>query len=155
MWHCSLFPTDIDSHFYIVHYLNRVTLGKDYFTLEKLLPSVTLDKYFIGKGFFAEYFFLTLRKDFAECQKTLGKLRIEFFFQKTAKPFFIIIGTTLHQTIYLLNRPIIFHYCFRSNLHILWMVRFRLTTSRSCIPSYTTTLLHQLCLYYVFISHVL
>jgi hypothetical protein len=50
------------------------TLGKGYFTL---------GKYFIGKGFFAEYFFRTLGKDFAECpkstrqRKTLGKLKIE------------------------------------------------------------------------------
>jgi hypothetical protein len=36
-----------------------------------------LGKYFIGKGFFAEYFFRTLGKDFVECRKTLGKLRIE------------------------------------------------------------------------------
>jgi hypothetical protein len=33
----------------------------------KALPSVTLDKHFIGKRFFAEYFFWTLGKDFAEC----------------------------------------------------------------------------------------
>jgi hypothetical protein len=31
------------------------------------------------------------------------------------------------------------------------MVGFELTTSLSRIPSYTTKLLHQLCLYYVFI----
>jgi hypothetical protein len=52
------------------HYRNRVlcrvskTLGKCYFTL---------GKYFIGKGLFAEYFFRTLGKVFAECQKALGK----------------------------------------------------------------------------------
>jgi hypothetical protein len=39
----------------------------------KPLPSVTLGKYFIGKEFFAEYFFRTLGKDFVECQKTLEK----------------------------------------------------------------------------------
>jgi hypothetical protein len=39
----------------------------------KALPSVTLGKEFIGKGFFAECFFRTLGKDFAECQKALGK----------------------------------------------------------------------------------
>jgi hypothetical protein len=31
------------------------------------------------------------------------------------------------------------------------MVRFELATSLSRIPFYTNTLLHQLCLYYVFI----
>jgi hypothetical protein len=39
----------------------------------KPLPSETLGKYFIGKGFFAEYFFWILGKDFAECQNALGK----------------------------------------------------------------------------------
>jgi hypothetical protein len=39
----------------------------------KPLPSVTLGKDFIGKAFFAEYFFRTHDKDFAECQKALGK----------------------------------------------------------------------------------
>jgi hypothetical protein len=39
----------------------------------KPLLSVTLDKQFIGKWFFAEYFFWTLDKDFAECRKALGK----------------------------------------------------------------------------------
>jgi hypothetical protein len=52
----------------------------------KPLPSVTLGKYFIGKGFFAEYFFRTIGKHFAECQKALGKLRIEKI-KKTAKYF--------------------------------------------------------------------
>jgi hypothetical protein len=41
-----------------------------------LLPNVTLDKYFIGKGLFVEYFFRELGKDFAECLKTLGKKNI-------------------------------------------------------------------------------
>jgi hypothetical protein len=39
----------------------------------RLLPSVALGKYFIGKEFFAEYFFRTLDKNFAECRKALGK----------------------------------------------------------------------------------
>jgi hypothetical protein len=39
----------------------------------KSLSSVTFDKYFIDKWFFAEYFFWALDKDFVECQKTLGK----------------------------------------------------------------------------------
>jgi hypothetical protein len=42
----------------------------------KPLSSVTLGKYFIGKGFFAEYFFRTLGKSTRQ-RKTLGKLRIE------------------------------------------------------------------------------
>jgi hypothetical protein len=54
------------------------TLGKGYFTL---------GKYFTGKEFFVEYFFRTLGKDFAECQKILGKLRIEKI-KKIAKHFF-------------------------------------------------------------------
>ena len=39
----------------------------------KSLPSVTLGKHFIGKGFFADYFFRTLGKDFTECRKAPGK----------------------------------------------------------------------------------
>jgi hypothetical protein len=68
----------------VPHYRNRVlcrvskTLGKGYFTLDKAFAEGntrqrTLDKYFIGKGFFAEYFFRTLGKDFAECRKALSK----------------------------------------------------------------------------------
>jgi hypothetical protein len=54
-------------------YLPSVYLAKAILHSAKPLPSVTLGKYFIGKGFFAEYFFRTLGKDFAECQKALGK----------------------------------------------------------------------------------
>jgi hypothetical protein len=54
------------------------TLGKGYFTLGKGFAECntrqrTLGKNFIGKGIFAECFFLTLDKDFAKCQKALGK----------------------------------------------------------------------------------
>jgi hypothetical protein len=54
------------------------TLDQGYFTLSKAFAECntrqrTLGKYFIGKEFFAEYFFRTLGKDFAECQKALGK----------------------------------------------------------------------------------
>jgi hypothetical protein len=69
------------------HYRNRVicrvskTLGKDYFTL---------GKYFIDKGFFVEYFFRTLDKDFAECRKALGKLRIEKKFKKNNRKIFFL-----------------------------------------------------------------
>jgi hypothetical protein len=54
------------------------TIGKGNFTLGKAFIECntrqrTLGKYFIGKWFFAEYFFRTLGKDFAECQKALGK----------------------------------------------------------------------------------
>jgi hypothetical protein len=54
------------------------SLPSGYFTLDKGFAECntrqkTLDKYFIGKGFFAECFFRTLGKDFAECQKALGK----------------------------------------------------------------------------------
>jgi hypothetical protein len=65
--------------------------------------------------------------------------------------FFIVI---LNQ-IYMFCEWWDFHCYFESNLHVLWMVRFKLATSLSRIPSSTTTLLHQLCLYYVFIPHVL
>jgi hypothetical protein len=52
------------------------TLGKGHFTLGKAFAECNtrqriLGKYFIGKGFFAEYFFRTLGR------KALGKLGIE------------------------------------------------------------------------------
>jgi hypothetical protein len=58
------------------------TTGIALFTFDKTFTECNtrqkiLSKYFIGKEFFAEYFFRTLDKDFAECQKALGKLRIE------------------------------------------------------------------------------
>jgi hypothetical protein len=57
------------------------TLGKGYFTLGKAFAECNtrqkiLGKYFIGKEFFAKYFFRTLGKDFVESRKALGKLRI-------------------------------------------------------------------------------
>jgi hypothetical protein len=76
------------------HYRNHVlcrvskTLGKGYFTLGKAFAECntrqrTLDKYFIGKEFFAEYFFSDTRQRLCRVpkstrqRKTLGKLRIE------------------------------------------------------------------------------
>jgi hypothetical protein len=59
---------------------SRSTLGKGYFTLGKVFAEcntrqITLDKYFIGKVFFAE------------CFLTLGKLRIKKI-KKNSKTFF-------------------------------------------------------------------
>jgi hypothetical protein len=57
------------------HYRNRVlcrvskTLGKDYFTLGKKHSA----KISSAKGFLPSAFIRTLGKDFAECQKALGK----------------------------------------------------------------------------------
>jgi hypothetical protein len=57
----------------------------------KPLPNVTLDKEYsaniLFKWFFTEYFFQTRSKDFTECRKTIGKLRIEKIEKKTAKHF--------------------------------------------------------------------
>jgi hypothetical protein len=68
------------------------TLDKGYFALDKAFVECytrqsLLDKHFIDKGLFAEYFFRSLGKDFAECRKTLGKLRIINKTQKPAKQF--------------------------------------------------------------------
>jgi hypothetical protein len=60
-------------------FLSSVTLGKDYFTLGRLLPSVTLGKTFAEcntRQIFHRQRVLC-RIDFAECRKTLSKLRIE------------------------------------------------------------------------------
>jgi hypothetical protein len=77
----------------------------------KPLPSVTLGKFFIGKEFFAEYFFRTLGKDFVECQKALGKentRQINNRFLKTnSKTVFKILGTILQP--YLLPYPLLYH----------------------------------------------
>jgi hypothetical protein len=76
-----------------MHYRNRVlcrvskTLGKGYFTLGNSA------KISSAKGSLPSAFFRTLGKDFAECQKalgkkkTLGKLRIEKI-KKNSKTFF-------------------------------------------------------------------
>jgi hypothetical protein len=74
--------------------------------------------------FFAEYF-RTLVKDFTECQKTFGKLRIEKN-RKQQNIFKNYRNNSPTTTHYHTHRPIIFHYYFESNLHVLWMVRFEL-----------------------------
>jgi hypothetical protein len=51
------------------------TLGKGLFRLPKALPSVTLNKHFIGRGSLLSIF-SALGKDFVECPKALVKLRI-------------------------------------------------------------------------------
>jgi hypothetical protein len=51
--------------------LSDSTLGKAF--AECYTRHRILGKHFIGKWFFAEYFFRTLGKDFAKCRKTLGK----------------------------------------------------------------------------------
>jgi hypothetical protein len=88
-----------------------------YFTLGK--GQRTLGKDFIGKGFFAECFFRTLGKDFSECQKALGKLRIEKIKIKTAKHFLNFRNNSSTLPYYLTRCPIILHYYFESNLYVL------------------------------------
>jgi hypothetical protein len=118
------------------HYRNRVlcrmsnTLGKGYFTLGKGFTECntrqrTLDKYFIGKGFFAEYFFSDTRQRLCRVsestrqRKTLGKLRIDFL-KKNSKTFFLNYRNySPNPTYYLTHCPIIFHYYFESNLYVL------------------------------------
>src|SRR5687768_1272994 len=73
----------------------------------KPLPSVTLGKHFIGKGFFAEYFFWTLDKDFTECRKALGKLRIEKTKKKQQNIFKNYRNNTPTTIYYHTHRPII------------------------------------------------
>jgi hypothetical protein len=155
----------------MVHYRNRFlyrvskTLGKGYFTLGKGFAECntrqrTLGKDFIGKWFFAECFFSDTRQRLCRVSKstrqriTLGKGRIEKIKKKQQNIFLNSRNNSPTLPYYLTRCPIIFHYYFESNLYVL-MVRFELATSLSRIPSYTTTLLHQLCLYYVSIPHVL
>jgi hypothetical protein len=133
----------------------------------KLLPSVTLVKYFIDKEFLPNTFFEHSAKTLPSVEKhSTNKSTHQIKYRK--KPQKINYGnnspTTTHYHINRLiiftiifnqtymfcewfNHPIIFCYYFKS--------RFELETSLTRILSSTTTLLHQLYLYYVFIPHVL
>jgi hypothetical protein len=84
----------------------------------KSLSSITLDKEHSAnisstKGSLPSTFFRTLGKDFAECQKTLGKEKHSVnkeskFFKKNNKTFFKILGATLQPTI--LPYPLPYHF---------------------------------------------
>ena len=78
-----------------------------------------LGKYFISKGFFAEYFFRTLGKDFAECRKALDKLKIAKNPKKQQNIFLNSRNNSPILPYYLTRCPIIFHYYFESNLYVL------------------------------------
>jgi hypothetical protein len=58
---------------------DRFTTGITFFaeclrhSAKAILRQRILSKHFIDKGFFAEYFFRTLSKDFVECRKALDK----------------------------------------------------------------------------------
>jgi hypothetical protein len=87
------------------------------------LPSVTLGKEHLAnissaKGSLPSTFFWTLGKDFAECQKALGKLRIEKI-KKTAKHFLNSRNNSPTLPYHLTRCLIIFHYYFESNLYFL------------------------------------
>jgi hypothetical protein len=106
------------------YYRNRVlcrvskTLGKGYFTLGKAFAECntrqrTLDKYFIGKGFIAEYFFSNTRQRLCRVskstrqRKTLGKLRIEF---KKKQQFFLKNSRNNFSNPPLLPYPLPYHF---------------------------------------------
>jgi hypothetical protein len=90
-------------------YRNRVlcrvskTLGKGYFTLDKEHSVKILS----AKGFLSSAFFRTLGKYFAECQKTLDKLRIEKI-KKNSKIFFKFYEQLSNPT--LLPYPLPYHF---------------------------------------------
>jgi hypothetical protein len=85
----------------------------------KALPSVTLGKEHSAKGSLPSAFFRTLGKDFAECQKALGKLRIKKIKKKTAKHFLNSRSNSPTLPYYLTHCPIIFYYYFELNLYVL------------------------------------
>jgi hypothetical protein len=111
------------SNHYRAHLLYQLshTLGKGHFTL---------DKHFIGKGFFAEYFFLDTRQ-----RKTLGKLRIVKN-PKNSK-------TTLTHPFNHTHRPIIFHHYFLNQIYMFckWCeIQTRnLSLAHTLLYHYTTT----------------
>jgi hypothetical protein len=90
--------------------------GKGYFTLGKEHSA---------KSSLPSIFFRTLGKDFAECQKALGKektlgtLRIEKIKKKQQNIFLNSRNKSPTLPIYLTRCPIIFHYYFESNLYVL------------------------------------
>jgi hypothetical protein len=74
----------LHSYVLVSHFLVRIINLIMYATLpeSRSLPSVTLGKEHSAnissaKGYLPSSFFRTLGKNFAECQKALGKLRIE------------------------------------------------------------------------------
>jgi hypothetical protein len=87
----------------------------------KPLSSVTLDKEYsaniLSVKSLAEYFFRTLGKDFAECRKALGKLRIEKT-PKNNKTFLNYRNNSSTTAYYHTHRPNHFHYYFESDLHV-------------------------------------
>jgi hypothetical protein len=112
---------------------------------------IILVKYFIGKVFFAEYIFSDTRRILCRVSKNIRQIK-----NHNNKTIFLIRWTTpppnhrhcpTHR-LYHLSPFLIKFICFVN-------VRFKLTASRTCITSSNTTLLDQLCLYYVFISHIL
>jgi hypothetical protein len=96
-----------------------VTLGKAFADCNT--RQRTLGKYFIGKGFFAEYFFSDTRQRLCRVskntrqRKTLGNLRIKKI-KKNSKTFFKILGTTLQPYLLPYPLPYHFHYYFESTL---------------------------------------
>jgi hypothetical protein len=97
---------------FISHYWNHVlcwvskTLGKGHFILGKVFAECNPRQTFYRQRVFAEYFFWTLVKDFVECRKALGKLRIKKI-QKTTKQFLNYRNNSPTTTYYHTHRPII------------------------------------------------
>jgi hypothetical protein len=135
----------------------------------KSLSSVTFGKYFIDKEFFADYFFRAVSKN------TRQRKHIFIHSAKSLPSFTLNKNTQQRKThIYSLGKaftkfytrqktpltyPSFYHFSsfliFKSNLCVLRMVRFELATPRARITSSTTTILYQLCLYYIFIPRIL
>jgi hypothetical protein len=114
---------------YHSHYRTNIifqTLGKELFTPDKIFVECytrqrTLNKYFIGKWFFAEYFFQVLDKDFVEFSKTtrqrkaLGKTRIANSPKKQQNIFLKLGEQPINHHHYPTIILIIFHKVFKLN----------------------------------------
>jgi hypothetical protein len=93
------------------------TQQRPFYTQQRILG-----KHFIGKGFFAEYFFRIPDKDFAKCRKNtrqrkaLGELRTTKN-PKTSKTFFLNYGNN-YLAYYAIALPIALSF-FESNLNVL------------------------------------
>ena len=94
---------------------------------------------------------------FEQCRKTLGKKTHIYSLGKVFTKFYTRQKTLNNPPP--LTYPSFYHFSsfliFKSNLCVLRMVRFELATPRARITSSTTTILYQLCLYYIFIPRIL
>jgi hypothetical protein len=130
------------------------TLDKGYFTLGKDFAECNTRQRTLGKRFFAEYFFGHSAKTLASVKKHSTKKNTRQIknrkILKNSKTIFKILGITLQP--YLLPYPLPYHFSLLFWIKFICFVNGEIRTHNLSLAH---TLLYQLCLYYVFILHVL